>query len=133
MSNEVMGLRSLDDDQAVALQSVQAHGKLQGLMLRMKLRQVYRNTTDENLECVYTFPLAWGSVLLGMAVELNGKRMVGSVAEKKEAETRYEKAIQSSHRRQCGQSAHLGRLRALHAPSWSWWACWFFGALTWRI
>ena len=95
MSDEVMGLKSRDDDQAVALQSVQANGKLQGMMLRMKLRQVYRNTTDENLECVYTFPLAWGSVLLGMAVELNGKRMVGSVAEKKEAETRYEKAIQS--------------------------------------
>ena len=95
MSNEVIGLKSRDDDQAVALQSVQAQGKLQGLMLRMKLRQVYRNTTDDNLECVYTFPLAWGSVLLGMAVELNGKRMTGTVAEKKEAETRYEKAIQS--------------------------------------
>ena len=95
MSNEVIGLKSRDDDQAVALQSVQAQGKLQGLMLRMKLRQVYRNTTDENMECVYTFPLAWGSVLLGMAVELNGKRMTGTVAEKKEAETRYEKAIQT--------------------------------------
>ena len=95
MSDEVMGLKSLDDDQAVALQSVQANGKVQGLMLRMKLRQVYRNTTDDNLECVYTFPLAWSSVLLGMAVELNGKRMTGTVAEKNEAENRYEKAIQT--------------------------------------
>ena len=95
MSNEVMGLKSRDDGQAVALQSVQAQGQLQGLMLRMKLRQVYRNSTSDNLECVYTFPLAWGSVLLGMAVELNGKRMTGTVVEKKEAETTYEKAIQS--------------------------------------
>jgi Ca-activated chloride channel family protein len=95
MSDEVMGLKSLDDDQAVALQSVQANGKVQGMTLRMKLRQVYRNTTHDNLECVYTFPLAWSSVLLGMAVELNGKRMTGTVAEKKEAETRYEKAIQT--------------------------------------
>ena len=95
MSGEVMGLKSRDDDQTVALQSVQAQGKLQGLMLRMKLRQVYRNTTDDNLECVYTFPMAWGSVLLGMAVELNGKRLAGTVAEKKEAENRYEKAIQT--------------------------------------
>jgi Ca-activated chloride channel family protein len=74
-----MGLKSRDDGQAVALQSVHAQGQLQGLMLRMKLRQVYRNTTSDNLECVYTFPLAWGSVLLGMAVELNGKRMTGTV------------------------------------------------------
>ena len=95
MRSEVMGLKSRNDDQAVSLQSVHAQGKLQGLMLRMKLRQIFRNTTAENLECVYTFPLAWGSVLLGMAVELNGKRMIGTVAEKKEAETRYEKAIQS--------------------------------------
>ena len=70
MSNEVMGLKSRHDGQAAALQSVQAQGQLQGLMLRMKLRQVYRNTTGDNLECVYTFPLAWGSVLLGMAVEI---------------------------------------------------------------
>lgn len=95
MNHTVMGLKSRDDDEAVALQSVQAQGQLQGLMLRMKLRQVYRNTTDDNLECVYTFPLAWGSVLLGMAVELNGKRMTGTVVEKKEAEATYEKAIQS--------------------------------------
>ena len=95
MNNEVMGLKSRDDDQAVALQSVHAQGQLQGLVLRMKLRQVYRNTTSDNLECVYTFPLAWGSVLLGMAVELNGKRMTGTVVEKKEAEATYEKAIQS--------------------------------------
>jgi Ca-activated chloride channel family protein len=95
MSNEVMGLKSRHDGQAVALQSLQAQGQLQGLMLRMKLRQVYRNTTGDNLECVYIFPLAWGSVLLGMAVELNGKRMTGTVVEKKEAETTYEKAIQS--------------------------------------
>jgi Ca-activated chloride channel family protein len=95
MSNEVMGLKSRHEGQTVALQSVHAQGQLQGLMLRMKLRQVYRNTTGDNLECVYTFPLAWGSVLLGMAVELNGKRMTGTVIEKKEAEVTYEKAIQS--------------------------------------
>lgn len=99
MGNEVMGLKSRDksqgDGQAVALQSVHALGQLQGPMLRMKLRQVYRNTTDDNLECVYTFPLAWGSVLLGMAVELNGQRQTGSVVEKKAAEATYEKAIAS--------------------------------------
>lgn len=95
MNHTVMGLKSRDNDEAVALQSVHAQGQLHGLVLRMKLRQVYRNTTRDNLECVYTFPLAWGSVLLGMAVELNGKRMTGTVVEKKEAEATYEKAIQS--------------------------------------
>jgi Ca-activated chloride channel family protein len=95
MNNNMIGLKSRDDGRALALQSVKAHGQLQGPLLRMKLRQVYRNTTHDNLECVYTFPLAWRSVLLGMAVELNGQRMTGTVVDKKDAETTYEKAIQS--------------------------------------
>lgn len=79
----------------VALQSVQAIGQLLGPMLRMKLRQTYRNTSENNLECVYTFPLAWGSVLVGMAVELNGQRQTGIVTPKKQAEATYEKAIET--------------------------------------
>jgi Ca-activated chloride channel homolog len=94
MRNSEIGLQSRSGEQ-VALQSVQAQGKLHGPVLRMKLRQAYCNTTEENLECVYTFPLAWGSVLVGMAVELNGKRMTGTVAPQKQAEATYEKAIES--------------------------------------
>ena len=95
MNHTVMGLKSRDNDEAVALQSVHAQGQLQGLVLRMTLRQVYRNDSDKNLECVYTFALSWGSVLLSMAVELNGKRLSGSVVEKHTAEVTYENAIQS--------------------------------------
>lgn len=49
--------------------------------------------TGKNLETVYTFPLAWGSTLLGLNVELGGKRMQGTVIEK-EATRKYEKAIE---------------------------------------
>ena len=40
MNHTVMGLKSRDNDEAVALQSVHAQGQLHGLVLRMKLRQV---------------------------------------------------------------------------------------------
>ncbi len=81
------------DGEEVAMKSVHVHGKLDGLLLRMKVRQTYTNDSDQSLETVYTFPLAWGATLLNLAVELNGKRLNGSVIEKKQAVKQYEKAI----------------------------------------
>ena len=81
------------DSEEVAMKSVHVHGKLDGLLLRMKVRQTYTNSTDQTLETVYTFPLAWGATLLNLAVELNGKRLNGTVIEKKQAVKQYEKAI----------------------------------------
>ena len=79
--------------ETVSLKSVHVDGRLDGLMLRVKVRQSYRNEVDHNIEAVYTFPLAWGATLLGMSAELNGKRMQARVLEKKEATEEYEKAI----------------------------------------
>ena len=81
------------DGEEVAMKSVHVHGKLDGLLLRMKTRQTYTNDTNDTLETVYTFPLAWGATLLNLAVELNGKRLNGTVIEKKQAVKKYEKAI----------------------------------------
>lgn len=77
----------------VAMKSVHVHGKLDGLLLRMKSRQTYTNGSEDTLETVYTFPLAWGATLLNLAVELNGKRLSGTVIEKKKAVKQYEEAI----------------------------------------
>jgi Ca-activated chloride channel family protein len=77
----------------LALQSVNVTGKLDGLLLSTTIRQNYHNNTGKNLEIVYTFPVGWGSSLLGLDVEIGGKRLKGVVIEKKEAEAKYEKAI----------------------------------------
>ncbi len=77
------------------LRSVHAIGEIEGLMLRMRLRQLYSNAGKEDLETVYSFPLAWGTTLLGMRVTLNGKKMSGAVIEKNQAEGQYEDAIAS--------------------------------------
>lgn len=82
------------DGEAVALKSVHVQGSLDGLMLRVQARQTYRNETGHNLETVYTFPLAWGTTLLGLNVELAGKRMAATVIEKKLGTEKYEKAIE---------------------------------------
>ena len=82
------------DGEAMALKSVHVQGNLDGLMLRVQARQTYRNETGHDLETVYTFPLAWGATLLGLNVELAGKRMTATVIEKKQATEKYEKAIE---------------------------------------
>lgn len=92
-NESVTSFTSSSRREEVALQSIHAHGELHGLLLNMKLRQVYRNTTKKELETIYSFPLAWDTTLLGMHVELNGKAMNGMVIEKSDAEDRYEEAI----------------------------------------
>ena len=76
------------------LQGVQATGRLDGLLLDMTVRQRYRNDSADTLETVYTFPLPLDAVLLGFGVELAGRRLAGVVTERKEAEQRYEQAME---------------------------------------
>ena len=85
MKNQFATLISTGDDAAPVLRSVKAQGRVEGLVHTMTLSQVVRNETPRNLEVVYTFPLAWGSVLLGMEVTLGGQRKHGVVMAKKEA------------------------------------------------
>ena len=90
--DEVVGLSNEDGEQ-MALHSVSAKGKVNGLLLEMAIRQHYKNTTNKTLETTYTFPMGWGATFMDLSVEIGGKRLSGVVTEKKEAEDRYEKAI----------------------------------------
>lgn len=90
-----IGLHAKHTEAEIGLISAHVSGQLNGLVAQIKVRQVYKNWSDDNIECVYTFPLGWQSVLLGMRVELNGKSMTGMVKPKKVAEAQYEQAIDS--------------------------------------
>lgn len=93
MKNEHPTLTSTGAD-APVLQSVSAQGKLDGLLLSMTLCQSFRNGGSKNMEVVYTFPLAWGAVLLGLEATVGGKRMRGQVMARREARERYEDAVE---------------------------------------
>ena len=90
-----IGLHAQDMEANIGLVSAHVTGRLNGLVAQIKVRQVYKNWSDDNVECVYTFPLGWQSVLLGMRVELNGKSMTGTVKPKKVAEAQYEESSSS--------------------------------------
>jgi len=78
---------------AVALQSVKVKGRLHDLMAEVEVEQAYTNPQKKNIEAIYTFPLPLGSALLGLDVEIDGKKLTGSVVEKKQAEREYEDAV----------------------------------------
>ncbi len=91
--NTHTGLKN-DLGQNVALKSVHLDGRVDGLLMSMKIRQSYLNDSAETIEASYTFPAGWGSNLLSFSVELNGKRMQAVALEKQKAEKDYEKAIE---------------------------------------
>ena len=77
----------------LVLESVKAEGRVVGRMLDMHLEQRFRNPQSDNVEVVYTFPLPWQAVLLGLEVELNGERLTAQVKAKAAARADYEEAL----------------------------------------
>lgn len=103
----------------VMLEGVKAIGELRGLMLEMSVEQRFSNPTDKNVEVVYTFPLPWGAVLLGVDVQLGDQHLTGAVIEKKKAEAQYEEALSEGNaaimlekNRDLSYSLNLGNLAA---------------------
>lgn len=78
---------------AVLLEGMTLTGDVQGYVLHLTLTQHYRNDSEQTIEAVYTFPVAAGATLAGLEAVIAGKRLVGHVMPRTEAETRYEKAI----------------------------------------
>jgi len=105
--------------QPVMLLGVKLTGELRGLMFEARVEQRFCNPTDSNVEVVYSFPLPWGAVLLGVDVQLGDKHLTGAVVEKEEAEDRYEEAISEGNaaimlekNRDHSYSLNLGNLAA---------------------
>jgi Ca-activated chloride channel homolog len=85
-------LRGIGDSHPV-LAGVHAEGRLDGPLFTLTLRQTYRNLSTRTLEVAYTFPLAHGAVLLGLAAHWAGRRLDGRVLSSLDAEQQYEGAL----------------------------------------
>lgn len=59
MKHQTATLTTSDHQAGPVLQSVKAHGRLEGLVHTMTLTQVFHNNTPRTLEIIYTFPLSW--------------------------------------------------------------------------
>ena len=79
----------------IALCDVAVSAVLQDLLAEVTVSQTYRNDEATNIEAVYTFPLALDAVLLDLTVEIGARHLKGTVVEKRQAEERYEDALQA--------------------------------------
>lgn len=79
------------------LVGITGQGLVQGRMLEMTWTQTFRNPENVNVEVVYTFPLPYGAVLLGIEAVLNGQSLTGVVTAKAAARETYEVAISEGH------------------------------------
>lgn len=82
---------------AVMLEGVHVEGDLRGGLFEACTQQRFCNSTDQPVEVVYTFPLPWGAVLLGIEVQLGSYQLKGAVVAKSQAEARYEEALCEGH------------------------------------
>lgn len=62
-------------------------------LTQVRARQKWRNDEEVAVEAVYTFPLPKGAVLLALEAVMGGRSVRADVAEKEEAEKRYEDAL----------------------------------------
>lgn len=81
----------------VMLKGVSVEGDLRGGLFEAQVEQQFCNSTDQSVEVVYTFPLPWGAILLGIKVQLGSEQLRGAVVAKQHAEARYEEALSEGH------------------------------------
>ena len=91
--NEEIGLVTRDGV-SIPLRGVEVDARILGLVAETSLSQRYRNDTSANLEVAYTFPLPVDGVLLDFEALLGGRTYRGTVMPRREAESKYEHAVE---------------------------------------
>jgi Ca-activated chloride channel family protein len=81
----------------VPLTGVSISGEVFGAQARLVVRQRYRNKEPRPIEAIYTFPLPSDAVLVGFAMECEGRRLEGQVKEREEAFQTYDDALSAGH------------------------------------
>ncbi|MDR2457694.1 MAG: hypothetical protein LBD41_04360, partial [Clostridiales Family XIII bacterium] len=75
------------------LKSVTINGRLEGLLLKMTVTQSYQNSSPNNLEVIYTFPLGFEVVLTEFKAKIKDKTYYGAVLDTTAAKANFEEAI----------------------------------------
>ena len=65
---------------------------VQGPVVRVKVRQIFRNPTGDPMEAIYTFPLAAGGAVDDMTIRIGDRLVKGAIKRKEEARAIYDAA-----------------------------------------
>ncbi|MBF0121283.1 MAG: VWA domain-containing protein [Desulfobacterales bacterium] len=94
---ELLGLYTISGKQ-IPLRSLDIETVVIDSASKVVVLQKYINNENVPIEAVYSFPLEESSSICGFEVELDGRKIIGKVEEKKEAFYRYDKAISEGHK-----------------------------------
>lgn len=104
--------------QQVASTRTDVEVQITGLVAQAKLRQVFRNPSDQYIEARYLLPLPDTSAVYGMRIDLPDRTIEGEVKEREEARIEYEAAKQEGMAAALveQQRAHLFNTRVANIP-----------------
>jgi hypothetical protein len=80
---------------SLALIALNVDGKTAGDLVETSVEHIFHNDSDARLEGAFRFPLPKGAVLTGLAMEIDGKLMEGSLVERDKARKVYEAIVDS--------------------------------------
>lgn len=81
--------------QFLELAALHVNVEVAGAMARYEVEHVFFNATDEQLEGTFRFPLPTGSIVTGLAMEIDGELMEGEMLERERAREIYEEIVDS--------------------------------------
>jgi hypothetical protein len=81
------------DDGALALRRLAITVRTEGDLAHTEVEHVFHNPADEVREGTFRFPLPDGALLLGLAMEIDGRLMEGSIVERDKARRVYEQIV----------------------------------------
>ena len=93
------------------LKAMDVHGRIDGLLAQVTLRQTFVNTLDEPLEATYIFPLPDRAAVTGFRMEVAGRVIEGVLEERGKARREYDQAIAGGPP---GRHRRGGAARRLH-------------------
>ncbi|MEW6622651.1 MAG: VIT domain-containing protein [Bacillota bacterium] len=86
-------LGSVTNNLNIPLKSVKVSGKVCGLFASYKVMQIYKNTSNRNIEIVYTFPLQDTAAITSFTAKIGGRIVRSKIVEREEAFKIYDQAV----------------------------------------
>ena len=90
------------------LEALDVRARIEGLLVRVDLDQVFVNATGEVLEATYIFPLPDRAAVTAFRMEVGGRVIEGALEERAKARKEYEKAIRDGHRAAIAEEERSG-------------------------
>ncbi len=80
------------------LAALDVHGRIDGLLAQVTMRQTFVNVNQEPLEATYIFPLPDRAAVTGFRMEVAGRVIEGVLQERALAHRDYDQALRQGHR-----------------------------------